>query len=208
VHLLGNGDGFAREPCSGFSTLPPLPLVTSPFPHPSSSSIQVSYPLTALTHLASESLSGPPRTGSRSGWPVHSPGTPRPTLPPMLHTCAHAHSRGSFPGQSTGAVGAIESHRLVQVTPVRVDFLTVKSTLQSVSEKISSADAEKKLKEKKRSRRQRKGGGKGQKSAKIGCGQPRAAHWPQRVAAAASAVGPGSPAVHRILRPRKAHTNF
>ena len=84
-----------------------------------------------------------PRTGSRSGWPVHSPGTPRPTLPPMLHTCAHAHSRGSFPGQSTGAVGAIESHRLVQVTPVRVDFLTVKSTLQSVSEKISSADAEK-----------------------------------------------------------------
>ena len=128
------------------------------------------------------SLSGPLRTGSRSGWPVHSPGTPRPTLPPMLHTCAHAHSRGSFPGQSTGAVGVIESHRLVQVTPVRVDFLTVKSTLQSVSEKISSADAEKKLKEKKRSRRQRKGGGKGQKSAKIGCGQPRAAHWPQRVA--------------------------
>jgi hypothetical protein len=94
VHLLG----LARDPCSCFSTLP-LPSVTSPFHPPFIFSTQVSSPSSCIHTHTLASLSGPLRTGSRSGWPVHSPGTPRPALPPT----ASAH-RSSLhgPGPARG----------------------------------------------------------------------------------------------------------
>jgi hypothetical protein len=57
------------------------------------------------------SLSGPLRTGSRSGWPVHSPGTPRPTLPPS----ASAH-RPSLHGPGPTR-GLTRLHHAPQRTP-------------------------------------------------------------------------------------------